>query len=1079
MPSASKTARALRNYRSQLRRTLETGHATEHSYRPALQNLIESIAGEDIRALNEPKRIECGAPDFVVAKHHTPIGHVECKDISSDLNQLESDEQIVRYREGLPNFILTNYLEFRLYSDGTQQRLVQVGKLDEEDQLSFNHADDEEALSLFESFFASESPPISNSQELAERMAAKAKLLRDGVLQILEHEDKKGPEHGLFIAYRETLISNLNHDEFADLQAQTASYGLFAARCMYENRLRKKTRNPFTREAATFTDTTPFLKKTFNQLAGPGMDDRLAWIVDEIAALLDNADIKTILQDFARRTGREDPIIHFYETFLRSYDPTLRERRGVYYTPEFVVQYIVQSVDILLQEHINLSHGLATTSEDESSGNKKEVIILDPSAGTGTFLREVIEHIRSTVGQRGLQGTWQGYVRDHLIPRLFGFELLMAPYTICHLNLALALQDEELSDKFLDSSKERVGVFLTNALEKAHEGTTGALFAHEIAQEAAGADAIKREEPVMVVIGNPPYSGHSANTGEWIAKLLRGHDGTKESANYFEVDGEPLNEKNPKWLNDDYVKFIRFAQWRIEQTGEGVLGFVTNHSYLSNPTFRGMRQSLLEAFDTIYILDLHGNTRSKERAPGGEKDENVFDIQQGVAIGLFVKKSETNSSLARIFHAHLWGLRDYKYDWLASNDVRSTEWTELSPKSPQYFFVPYDDSLASEYYQGISLDKIFPINSVGMITARDKLTIHWNPENARNLAKDFASYHSEEAREKYHLGSDVRDWKVKWAQEDIESHLASGGSPIRVMYRPFDVRYTYYTGKTKGFICMPRPKVMGHMLAGPNLGLCVGRAGHVVGSETWDVAFASEYLTDFNLFRRGGNCLFPLYVYRTRSQNHHRTMPVTSKCAPNLDASFIQALSTACGLQYVEDSSGDLESSFGPEDVFHYIYGVLYWPGFRHRYGEFLSMDFPCIPVQIGQPLFSNLTRFGRALSDLHLMRTKPQITPSFPLGGDNYVRKVSYNDARGRIYINERQHFDGIELSSWKFTIGGYAPLEKWLKERVGRELSFSDVEQYSQICGIIKQTIQLMNEIDSTVESLGGWPQSSSLTT
>ena len=803
------TLAALRSYSHQVAQICATRQATEHSYRPALASLIEAWGGNRVRALNEPSHIACGAPDFIVERNGVPTGHVECKGVGVNLDDVENDEQLRRYRDGLPNLILTNYLEFRWYTEGQLREIARLGRFGSKDRLAFDREGAERVGALFDGFFAADLPTINNPRELAERIAAKARLLRDGVARILAQKTQSGPLHGLLSAYREALIQNLNAADFADLQAQTAAYGLFAARCQHEPS------KPFTRKEAIFAKTTPFLRDVFGRIAGPEIDPRIAWIVDDLARLLGRADMAAILADFGRRTRQEDPVVHFYEDFLAAYDPKLREVRGVYYTPEPVVSYIVRSVDHLLRDRFGLADGLADTATltverpDGGPETSPRVLILDPAAGTGTFLRETIATIRTTIENKGLGGVWPDYVRDHLLPRLFGFELLMAPYAICHLKLALEIGGTEAD--FTLPEGERLRVFLTNTLEEPHE-RTGALFAHEIVREAAGADDVKRKKPVMVVLGNPPYSGHSANQGKWIRELLRGQDGKEKTGNYFEVDGQPLGEKNPKWVNNDYVKFIRFAQWRIEQTGEGILAFITDHSYLNSPTFRGMRQSLMETFDEIYLLDLHGNTKKKEHAPDGCKDENVFDIQQGVAVGIFVKHAKaTNNSVGRVCHADLWGEREAasqggKYGWLAANDVASTCWAELSPTSPFYLFVPRNEALAEEYEAGWKLTEVFPVHSVGIVTARDGLAIRWTEDDMRRTALDFAARGIEEARNVYGLGRDSQDWKVSWAQEDVRLHLDSDKHVKPILYRPFDTRFTYYTGESGGFICRPRPK---------------------------------------------------------------------------------------------------------------------------------------------------------------------------------------------------------------------------------------------------------------------------------
>ena len=665
-------ASALRAYRREVEQVHATGQATEHSYRPAFKSLIETLGGDGVRALNEPAHVACGAPDFIVTRSDVPIGHIECKDIGVNLARVEIDAQLKRYRKGLPNLILTDYLEFRWYVEGELRETARLGRIDAQGNIAVDRAGSEKGQALLGAFFEADPPSINSPRELAERMAAKARLLRDGIERILERGDQAGSLRELLEGYRNVLIAGLSTEEFADLQAQTAAYGLFAARCLHDSQA-----ETFTRRSAVFTDTTPFLRDLFGRIAGPGIDLRLAWIVDDLALLLERADMAAILADFGRRTRREDPVVHFYEDFLTAYDPELREMRGVYYTPEPVVSYIVRSLDRLLRARFDLADGLADTAtvalETPEGGrtSSPRVLILDPAAGTGTFLRETVATIRRTIEEKGLIGAWPDYVREHLLERLFGFELLMAPYAICHLKLAFEIGGADAGFRMPDG--QRLGIFLTNTLEEAHERTSAPLFASEILREAASADAVKREKPVMVVLGNPPYSGHSANKGAWIRALLRG-DGAGASGSYFHIDRQSIGERNTKWLHDDYVKFIRFAQWRIERTGGGILGFVTNHAYLDNPTFRGMRRSLMETFDEIYLLDLHGNSKKREKTPDGGKDENVFDIQQGVAVGLFVKRGNVSETSAQVFHSDLWGAREAgpdggKYGWLSANDV--------------------------------------------------------------------------------------------------------------------------------------------------------------------------------------------------------------------------------------------------------------------------------------------------------------------------------------------------------------------------------------------------------------------------
>ena len=1047
----------LREYREALKRVRDSRQATEHSYRTAVQALLEALGGDGVRAINEPVRAAYGAPDLIVEHNGVPVGHVECKDIGTDLEAAAESEQLRRYRDALPNLILTDQCRFRWFVNGEPRgEEARLGRFERDGAFVSQRGGERNVRELLGSFFAADTPATADPADLARRMAGKTRLLRDAIKRILDAEADGGSDmlRRLLKGYRRVLISGLDAAEFADMQAQTVAYGLFAARCVHEG-------NPdgFNRGTALTAQTAPFLRDVFGRIANT-TDRRIAWIVKDLALLLARADMSAILDGFGRRSRRRDPVVHFYEDFLAAYDPAQKEMRGVFYTPEPVVSYIVRSIDRLLRRDFGIAEGLADSGE--------RVIILDPAAGTGTFLRETIARIRETIEEKGRGGVWTEYVRQHLLPRLHGFELLMAPYAICHLRIALELGGEARA--FQMPLNERLNVFLTNTLEEAHGDTLGAEFGDEIATEAQEAEAVKREKPVMVVLGNPPYSGHSANKGAWIADLMRGRiDGSPES--YFAVDGGPLGERNPKWLNDDYVKFIRFAQWRIERTGEGVLGFVTNHGYLDAPTFRGMRQSLMATFDEIHLLDLHGNARRKERAPHGGPDQNVFDIQQGVAIGLFVKRRD-GSGPARVFHHDRWGPRegdDGKYGWLARNDVETTEWTELAPRSPDYLFVPRDEALADEYRAGWKLPDILPVNSAGIVTARDKLTIQWTKEDMRGVADRFTEFGPEEARDTW--GSSIQ--RIAAAQQDIRDHPEEERiAPIT--YRPFDERMTYYTGRANGFMERPRPEVMRHMLGGSNLGLSTSRGTEVVGS--WEHIFVSKSLTQHHtVSMKEVNYLFPLYVYPANEDSAELDI---AERTPNLAPEFTQAVAVATGLAFTPDGAGDLAASFGPEDVLHWCYAVLHSPEYRRRYADFLKADFPRVPLPANGALFAELAGLGAQLAALHLLEADgpEEDKPRFAIGGNKPVDRVRYTeptaDAGGRVWINKTQYFEGVAPETWAFTIGGYRPAEKWLKDRRGRPLDYDDIGRYQRICAALAETPRLMARIDEAIAAHGGWP-------
>ncbi|RDY66905.1 DNA methyltransferase [Lysobacter soli] len=1053
----------MRTYLASVEQALKTGQASEHTHRPALEALLEALGGPEVDAINEPRQIKCGAPDFIIVRGTVPLGHVEAKDVGLDLAKLERGEQLTRYRESLGNLVFTDYLSFRWYLDGELRLTADLPRPAANGRIRWNDDAASATVQLLDQFLLADIPLKSTPQDLATRMAGLAKLIRSLIEQTFKAEGEQGELHGQLQAFRQVLIESLTVEQFADMYAQTLCYGLFAARCNAPSK-------GFTRQiaASALPKTNPFLRKLFNSIAGPDLDERIAWAVDQLAELLARADMDEILSDFGKRTRQEDPVVHFYETFLSAYDPKMREARGVYYTPEPVVGYIVRSVDALLKRDFGMKEGLAhakkvklkrpkVQGKGEETYEAHRLQILDPATGTGTFLYAVIARIREHFD--GNAGAWPGYVAEHLLPRLFGFELLMAPYAVAHMKLGLEL--EQSGYDF--SSDQRLGVFLTNSLEEAHELTGLPLFTQWLAEESRAAANVKRDAPVMVVLGNPPYSGHSANTGDWIAGLLRGYDALNKRAteNYFEVDGKPLGERNPKWLNDDYVKFIRFAQWRIEQTGHGILAFVTNHGYLDNPTFRGMRESLMRGFDEIYLLDLHGNSKKKEKTPDGEKDENVFDIQQGVAIGIFVRRegSQRNGGhLARVHHSDLYGLRQDKYATLDALDLSNTDWIELAPVSPSYYFVAEDGDLRQEYGQGWSITSLMPVNGVGIVTARDELTIRESGDEVWDVINDFCCLSSESAREKYALGKDSQDWKVALAQSDIRDSGPSRTAVAPILYRPFDARYTYFTGKPRGFICRPRSEVMKHMLR-PNVGIITARSNksgavdHFLASALMTEAKTGESTTQ--------SSFFPLWLYQADSADLLE-QGSTGKSA-NLAPDFLRALHEVIGY------------TPSPENTLAWMYAVLYTPSYRSRYIELLRRDFPRIPLPPGRDLFDRFVAIGGELIALHTMEQKQPRISRFDVTGNNEVVKLRWvpgNDGTGRVYINEAQYFGGVPQGVWDTHIGGYRVVEKWLKSRRGRQLSFEDVMHYHEVVAALARTLELQSELDSIVDAYGGWP-------
>ncbi|HUU41403.1 MAG TPA: type ISP restriction/modification enzyme [Desulfatiglandales bacterium] len=1090
---------SIQTYLKSIERQYQAGNATEHTYRPALKTLLEELHPE-LTATNEPKREKCGAPDYIVTKGQLIIGYIEAKDVGKNLDEIEKTEQLKRYFDGLQNLILTDYLEFRIYQHGELIDECRLGRFDPKGKLRKSSTAEETFASLCSKFKMAEITRISSPKDLAERMASVAQIIKEVVTHIFADEDDLyGELHDQYKAFKEILVHDLMPQDFADMFAQTVTYGLFAARCNHKGKI-----EDFTREKALFEipKTNPFLLNLFSRLAGPELDVRLQWIIDHLAELLAQADMASILSEFGNRTEQEDPVVHFYETFLSKYDPELREVRGVFYTPEPVVSYIVRSVDYILKKDFDISDGLASSEiihlsrllddQQESLLIQKchKVLILDPAVGTGTFIHSVIDHIHDTIVRKGQAGLWDGYVSEHLLPRLFGFELLMAPYAVAHLKLGLQLK--EFGYSF--SSDERLRIYLTNSLERAFEQAQRTGYSDMIVREASAASEVKTDYPVMVIIGNPPYSGHSANKGKWIKDLLRGKGSgaALSPANYFHVDGEPLGERNPKWLNDDYVKFIRFAHWRIERTGYGILAFITNHSYLDNPTFRGMRQSLLNFFDEIYILNLHGNIKRKEKAPDGSKDENVFDIQQGVTISIFIKNKTGDNSINSIIHyADLWGDRKItsintkgehltggKYYYLYNNDIASTEWKTVVPKKPFYLFIPYNVKLLNEYEIGWKTTDIFLLKSVGIVTARDKLTIHFKKESIWETVKKIISLSPERAREELLIKKDTIDWKMGLAQDDLKDSGPKRGNITTISYRPFDQRLTYYTGKTGGFMCRPRSEVMFHMLNGNNYGLITARSNK---SSSADHFFCTNFIMEAKCGESTTQSyLFPLYRYTTEKEGDHISHNLISHLdskvnyerKPNLSTDFVDVLSSQLDLCFINDGQGNLKTTVGPEDIFHFIYAIVNSPSYRERYKEYLRIDFPRIPLCSDRQLFKALCALGRKLTSLHLMKERVDLITSFAITGDNFVENVRYEDNNKRVYINKTQYFDNVPIRVWDFYIGGYQVCHKWLKDRKGRQLTYDDLTHYQRIVTILDKTIHLMQEIDELIDRHGGWP-------
>ena len=1046
-------------YIASINQRYKLGNSTEHTFRGDLQQLIESIVPE-IRATNEPKRQSCGAPDYILTKKDIPVGFIEAKDIGDkDLEGAKktgNKEQFDRYRASLGNLIFTDYLNFLLYRDGQFITKIAIATTPDPSKGGEIRAIPEN-FDLFENlikdFCSHIGQTIKSSKKLAEMMAGKARLLSEVMEKALTSDEEHQEDSTLkdqMMAFKQILIHDITPKEFADLYAQTIAYGMFAAR------LHDPTLPTFSRQEAAelIPKSNPFLRKLFIYIAGPDIDDRIKWIVDNLVEIFLACNVEEILKNYGKSTKTEDPIIHFYETFLSEYDPRLRKARGVWYTPAPVVNFIVRAVDDILKTEFGLPQGLADTSKTKIAVNSQtadkrsvtgykqmehevhRVQILDPATGTGTFLAEVIKQVHTRF--KGQQGIWSNYVETHLLPRLNGFELLMASYAMAHLKLDLLLTETG----YKPTKDQRFRVYLTNSLEE-HHPDTGTLFASWLSSEANEANRIKRDTPVMVVMGNPPYSGESANKGEWIMNLME--DYKKEPGGK-----EKLKERNPKWINADENKFIRYGQHYIEKNGSGVLAFINPHSFLDNPTFRGMRWHLLKTFDKIYTIDLHGNSKKNETAPNGGADVNVFDIMQGVSINIFVKTGKKKSNeLGKVFHFDLFGLREGKYDFLINNSLNTVGYKELQNIAPNYFFVNKDFDEQNSFVKGIKVNELFTSNNVGIVTSKDSILIN---EKKNELIKNVEEY-----------------YKIQANQNIIKT----------ISYRPFDNKYIYYDVK---LIERAREKSMQHFFSGNNIGLVIAR--QCVGN--WQYIFISKLIGEFNLTgtagRYGSGNYFPLYLYP--ESNAQQTIGQTTGRTPNLNTEIVKQIAEKLGLAFVPEKEpegnvcyinspevrDDYKTTFAPIDLLDYIYAVLHSPTYRGKYKEFLKIDFPRVPYPKDVDTFWQLVKLGGEIRRIHLLES-PMVEnyiTQYPADGNNVVDKITASPSPSKggefldVYINESQFFADVPLVAWEFYIGGYQPAQKWLKDRKGRKLEYEDILHYQKIIVALSETDRIMQEID-----------------
>ena len=1020
----------LEKYLKELKAKYRTGQTTEASYYSVLESLLAELLRFYKRkgnVINIPKKTEVGIPDFIInEENHLKIGNLEAKDLFINLDQVLKTEQLKRYIESIDNLILTNYLEFYLWRAGKRiETLRLIGDSEFEKKQSFSLKDIEEIQQFFDSFFSYSTKPIYKPKELALELAKRTKLLKVNTKEILEVESKegKGKLTGILEAFKQHLISDLSLDNFADMYAQTITYGLLLAKINSDGKFDRTLAHRF------IPKTISLLNDMFRFLGEEDLPEALVWIVEDITNVLNNSDISNILKEMYRHIPSEDPIIHFYETFLAQYDPKLRKSRGVYYTPEPVVSFIVRSSNILLKEKFGKPLGLADNG----------IKILDPACGTATFLAQVIGVIYEEIINSGKKGIFPDVAENHILKDIYGFELLMASYAMAHLKLSLRLKELGYEIK----EDERFKIYLTNTLESKPIQIIYLPFYESLTKESAEAQEVKQEVPILVVLGNPPYSVSSYNKSKFIENLMEDYK--------KDVKGE----RNIQPLSDDYIKFIRFAQWKIEQGGKGIFAYISNNSYLSGLIHRGMRKKLLECFDEIYILNLHGNSNIGETCLDGSKDQNVFDIKQGVGIAIFVKKEKKEKETA-VFYQDLFGFREVKYNYLLENDVKTEKWQKLVPKEPYYFFVPKELDNEEEYQRFCSLEQIFVVYNSGVKTHRDHFIVDFDKMSLANRLNQFLDENlsEKELSLKFDI-RDTRDWKIKEARNSLKI------DKLKIMdyaYRPFDNRHIAYE------ICLidrgcDRYETMRHFFF-ENLGLVVRRNP----IKTWKFVFISKNLLDIN-YLEAQTYIFPLYLYPDQTENKF-----LDERRSNLNTDFVRNFTQAFSSNEEGEDKVLHKISFSPEQILFYCYGIMHSETYRKDYEEFLKIDFPRIPFTKDCDLFLEISKIGEEIGRLHLLESPllNKIEAEYPVAGDHLMEKPMFDEKAQRLYINKNQYFGKVSKDVWEFTIGGYQVLDKYLKSRKNRNLSQEEIEHLLKVITALKYTIEKMKVSDELFKKI-----------
>lgn len=993
--------------------TSSDGDGTEYTYRTYFQNLINGIKPDkDIKVIHEPAKDEdiSGRPDFKIERNGLVLGYIETKPLGMNLDEIiggdqsRESKQLKRYLTVSPNLILTNYNEFVLFKNGEPVDRCMLFYPSTDRRLNTSNASNLERL--FNSFFSFSSEVIVSSEKLSYLLAVRTKLFADFLKELLcteEEREFKNRILGLKKILEDTLIENLSQDEFIDAYAQTITYGLFLAEINSKKEISEENAYRY------IPKSMGILRELFKTTDIEDIPDSIDWILGDIIGLLNRVDRKKLKNNlsFSKLYDYEDPYVYFYENFLRAYNQSISIKRGVFYTPMPVVNFIVKSINYLLEENF------------DSEGLKSENIkILDFATGTGTFLLEAFDIALENTDE----GMKESLIQERLLKNYYGFEYLIAPYTIAHLKLTQYL--EEIGHPLND--EERFRIYLTDTLDKAeHKGLD---YFTKLTSEGREANTIKTRTNILVMMGNPPYNAKSKNNKKWILKLL-------------ETYKKGLDEKNIQPLNNDYIKFIRYAHWKIEQNGEGIIGIITSNSYLDGLIHKVMRKELLKTFDKLYILNLHGNMWKKE------PDENVFDIKEGVSIALFLKLPEPLDEKEVYYYSTLKNNlmdREIKYSVLLANDVTSIPWIKLEPSEPDYWFVKKDLSLEEEYLKGYKLTEIFKEYKSGVQSGRDKLFLDYNESTLKErIEKLLSNSYGQEFADKY----DVKNTGGYPLLNRIENSSFNPKHIRSVLYRPFDNRYLYYDEK---LVRRNSFEIMENFF-NKNIGLISVR--QFVEDKIFNHVFVSDKVTDIRITtsNRGTGYVFPLFIYDEGSER-----PFI-----NFNEKFIKFLIKNYG-----------KPPIPPIIVFSYIYSILHSSTYRERYNEFLKTDFPRIPFTRDVNRFKLLAKLGRTLINAHLLKHDypDSELAIYPIDGDNSVDKIKYDELNSRLFINPEQYFENVPKEVWDMEIGGYQVLKKWLQYRKKDEakLSFNDISHLQKVVRALNETISIIDEIDQVYKKL-----------